>query len=407
MTCRKIHRLLSVRRELVPAEQALVRVHLVSCPACQAVAREYELIDRRLGRLRQPMPALATTAGARARAITVEQTIDTQAVSMRRQALQGLALMAVAALILGAALLWRAQNSVEVSEPVTLPANPPRETLPDTAPPQVARQDTPAAFVWPTVGSLSQTYWTGHRAVDIASQMGAPVVAAADGTVVLVDSDAVNGIHVLLDHGDGVTTFYAHLAVATVLAGDEVQKSQQIGTVGTTGRSTGPHLHFEIRKDGEPLNPFELLEGDGRSVGMSPAPGAKPEATALPADAGGFIWPVSGQVSQVHWIGHRAVDIASQLGMPVYAAADGTVILSDRDDDRHGIHVLVDHGDGRESFYSHLSAARVRVGEQVSRGQQIGAVGNTGLSTGPHLHFEIRKDGVRLNPFDFLPELQQ
>jgi murein DD-endopeptidase MepM/ murein hydrolase activator NlpD len=156
-----------------------------------------------------------------------------------------------------------------------------------------------------------------------------------------------------------------------------------------------------------PLNPFEVLAGDKWSGESSHTPNADPAATGILAGAGGLIWPVSGQVSQVYWPGHRAVDIASQIGTPVYAVADGTVVLSDQDDSRHGIHLLVEHGDGLESFYSHLSAAHVKEGERVTRGQQIGAVGNTGLSTGPHLHFEIRWDGTHLNPFHLLPEIQE
>ena len=69
----------------------------------------------------------------------------------------------------------------------------------------------------------------------------------------------------------------------------------------------------------------------------------------------------------------------------------------------YGNHVIVDHGNGFVTLYAHLNSIFVRPGENISRGQQIGTVGNTGNSTGPHLHFEIRYHGVPQNPFGYLP----
>jgi murein DD-endopeptidase MepM/ murein hydrolase activator NlpD len=114
------------------------------------------------------------------------------------------------------------------------------------------------------------------------------------------------------------------------------------------------------------------------------------------------LWPTDGHVSQTYWAGHRALDIANQPGAPVYAAGDGIVLLSSEDEDRHGIHLLIDHGDGHTTFYSHLSVVHVKVGEEVKAGQKIGGVGSTGLSTGPHLHFEIRKSGEPVNPLPLM-----
>jgi murein DD-endopeptidase MepM/ murein hydrolase activator NlpD len=121
------------------------------------------------------------------------------------------------------------------------------------------RNDTDARFAWPTSGFLSQTAGDGHPAVDIASLTGTPVCAAADGTVLQVDHDADYGIHVLLDHGDGYNTLYAHLGGAGVRVGDQVTQGRQIGVIGNTGQSTGPHLHFEVRKNGKPVDPFAVM----------------------------------------------------------------------------------------------------------------------------------------------------
>lgn len=96
--------------------------------------------------------------------------------------------------------------------------------------------------------------------------------------------------------------------------------------------------------------------------------------------------------------GWNGVDIAAPKGSPIYAAAGGTVIVSRASgwNGGYGNYVVIDHGDGTQTLYGHLSTDSVSVGQKVSRGQQIGGVGNTGKATGFHLHFEVR--GAR-NPF--------
>ncbi len=118
---------------------------------------------------------------------------------------------------------------------------------------------------------------------------------------------------------------------------------------------------------------------------------------------GSFAWPASGQVTQQYWSGHPAVDIGAFIGAPVKAADSGYVIAASGGwNDGYGNMVLIDHGNGFVSLYSHLSSIFVRQGESVGMGQQVGAVGNTGNSTGPHLHFEIRYQGIPRNPFGYL-----
>jgi murein DD-endopeptidase MepM/ murein hydrolase activator NlpD len=118
---------------------------------------------------------------------------------------------------------------------------------------------------------------------------------------------------------------------------------------------------------------------------------------------GAFVWPVSGVITQGYWNGHRALDIASWLGNPVKAADSGYVVFAGWDRTGYGNLIVINHGNGYVTYYAHLSAIYVRVGESVGRGQQIGAVGSTGRSTGSHLHFEIRYRGVQRNPLGFLP----
>lgn len=132
---------------------------------------------------------------------------------------------------------------------------------------------------WPVQGantiSLSNDYgdrWnpggqskTFHSGIDIPAESGTPILAAADGTVTETGFDADRGNYLLLDHGDGLTTLYAHCQSVDVTAGDTVQAGAVIATVGNTGMSTGPHLHFEVRQDGEAQNPTAYFNADTRA----------------------------------------------------------------------------------------------------------------------------------------------
>jgi murein DD-endopeptidase MepM/ murein hydrolase activator NlpD len=113
-------------------------------------------------------------------------------------------------------------------------------------------------FMWPSpVHQLSgNDYWSGHLAIDIAIGIGTPVVASDSGVVVFSGWSPLGyGNMVMIDHGNGFQTLYAHLTAALVRCGQSVNKGQTIGTGGTTGNSTGPHLHFEMRYMGGFVNP--------------------------------------------------------------------------------------------------------------------------------------------------------
>jgi LysM repeat protein len=116
------------------------------------------------------------------------------------------------------------------------------------------------AFGWPASGSITQGYWNRHRAIDIGSWEGAPVKAADSGYVIAAGwDDSGYGRIVLIDHGNGFQTLYAHLQAYNVKVGDSVVKGEKIGEVGVTGNSSGPHLHFEIRQSATQRNPFGFL----------------------------------------------------------------------------------------------------------------------------------------------------
>ncbi|MBI1764120.1 MAG: peptidoglycan DD-metalloendopeptidase family protein [Acidobacteria bacterium] len=103
-----------------------------------------------------------------------------------------------------------------------------------------------------------------HGGVDIAAPPGTPIAAAAGGTVVFAGRRGGYGNLVEIEHADGQRTRYAHAARLLVQAGDEVKPGQTIATVGSTGRSTGPHLHFEVNKDGAHVDPLQAVAKDSK-----------------------------------------------------------------------------------------------------------------------------------------------
>ena len=105
--------------------------------------------------------------------------------------------------------------------------------------------------------SESKGAWRMHTGVDLAAPTGTPVLAAKAGRVALVQAVGGYGITVLLDHGEGVETLYAHLQQALVREGDWIGQGVQLGAVGMTGAATGPHLHFELRNRAQALQAID------------------------------------------------------------------------------------------------------------------------------------------------------
>ena len=122
-----------------------------------------------------------------------------------------------------------------------------------------------------------------------------------------------------------------------------------------------------------------------------------------------YMWPAQGVLTSGYgrrWGRmHRGIDIANATGSPIYAAADGVVETSGWNRGGFGILVDIRHSDGSLTRYAHNNRTLVRVGQQVTKGQQIAEMGSTGFSTGPHTHFEIHPSGKgAIDPIAFLPK---
>jgi murein DD-endopeptidase MepM/ murein hydrolase activator NlpD len=118
-------------------------------------------------------------------------------------------------------------------------------------------------FAWPVPGPVTSPFgWRWgrmHEGIDIGAPAGAPVVASAAGTVIYAGELGGYGNLVVIDHGGGLATAYGHMAAIGVASGQQVGQGEAVGLVGSTGHSTGPHLHFEVRVNGSPVDPLGYL----------------------------------------------------------------------------------------------------------------------------------------------------
>lgn len=126
-----------------------------------------------------------------------------------------------------------------------------------------------------------------------------------------------------------------------------------------------------------------------------------PDAGSVVA-SGNFVWPTNGTISQNYAWYHPGLDIANKKAPNVVAADSGIVVYSGCINWGYGCHVIIDHGNGYKTLYAHFQQLFVKVGQSVGRGALIGQMGSTGRSTGTHTHFEITKNGVKLNPLSVL-----
>lgn len=157
------------------------------------------------------------------------------------------------------------------------------------------------------------------------------------------------------------------------------------------------------------LDTFAIVPGQILFVPDGTPPQAQPlvqpiyaQYFAGQAGTGSFIWPTTGAITQYPIWYHMALDIANPSSPPVLAADSGTVSFAGCINWGYGCHVIINHSNGYQTLYGHLSRINVSEGQNVGKGEQLGNMGSTGRSTGTHLHFEIRQNGALLSPLGFL-----
>ena len=228
----------------------------------------------------------------------------------------------------------------------------------------------------------------GHDGIDYAGKLGDNIYAAADGIVTTVETDYDDkgcGKYVIIDHGNGYTTCYAHLDSISVEMFAEVSQGDVIGGMGSTGWSTGPHLHFTLAKNGSPVDPHIYLDDPIQLI--------HPTGDVYPDDD--ILYGYG------EYEGHKGIDYGGEKGQYVVAAANGTVSFAGWNEG-YGNCVIIDHRNGYQTIYAHLDEIKVKAGDTVTTGHLIGTMGSTGVTTGVHLHFELLKDGDNLNPADYI-----
>ncbi len=162
----------------------------------------------------------------------------------------------------------RAARSALVNDIVIISEAPVASRLPAPTPNIKSSNNMPS--IWPVAGAMRGGYGVRrnpfggrssefHKGQDISAPMGTPVIATADGVITIAGRLRGYGNVVYVDHGNGLTTRYGHLSQIDVIVGQTIQRGSQLGLVGSTGRSTGPHLHYEVRVDGQPINPVPYL----------------------------------------------------------------------------------------------------------------------------------------------------
>lgn len=155
--------------------------------------------------------------------------------------------LSVASLIMVGVYPLAKRAPVSALEPISLPV-------------EIVTASSGPSLLLPQMTGVSQVFWSQHPGVDITAALGAVIHPVKSGRVVEVSISKFNyGRSVVIDHGDNLTSRYAHLGKIMVQEGDEVDDKTKIGEVGVTGHTTGPHLHLEIRKNGNALNPQAYL----------------------------------------------------------------------------------------------------------------------------------------------------
>ena len=138
----------------------------------------------------------------------------------------------------------------------------PRSNLAGLLTPNAGAVSATGNWIWPAAGSISQGFKSWHKGIDIANRGGGTILAADSGKVLVASwlDNTGYGNRVVIDHGNGIKTLYAHMSSFSVVVGQTVKRGDKLGMMGSTGRSTGTHLHFEIRSDKGNANPLSQLK---------------------------------------------------------------------------------------------------------------------------------------------------
>ncbi|TFU16166.1 LysM peptidoglycan-binding domain-containing M23 family metallopeptidase [Thermus tengchongensis] len=235
----------------------------------------------------------------------------------------------------------------------------------------------------------------GQTLVDLAARFGLSPVVVARANGVKDPLDLKPGDLVLLPGIQAKTTYQR------LLAKQEAERQARL--------EAERRRQEELRRLAEERRKQQAL-AQQRARQVQQAQTQRPQVRRVSYQEGAMRWPLSGFRITTYFGQrgafqrfHTGIDLAAPYGTPIVAAKAGQVEVAGWSSMGYGFHVVLDHGGGVETLYAHMSRIAVRPGQWVEAGEVIGYVGSTGWSTGPHLHFEVRVNGVARNPLAYLP----
>jgi len=258
----------------------------------------------------------------------------------------------------------------------------------------------------PSHDIITYTVQTSDTPIGIAEQFGISPETILGGNARLSEEASA------LQTGTVLTILPIDGVLHDVRAGETLER-----IAGQYGVSPEDIINFEANNLEFPFRLYTgtqiMVPGAVREVFIWSAPAPRERSTSsgsagsnvelVVTGTGTFIWPVGNRrITQQYWYGHPAIDIGSLEGAAVVASDTGTVTWAGWNIYGYGNLIVINHGNGYETYYGHLSQINVQVGQPVYQGSVIGASGNTGRSSGPHLHFEIRYFNTLLEPLSIL-----
>lgn len=253
-------------------------------------------------------------------------------------------------------------------------------------------------------------YAAGHRGVDLAGTAGQPVIAAAEGRVHFSGSVAGTPT-VSIDHGNGWRTTYQPVH-STLTKDAVVQQGQQIGTLLTGHCPVTACLHWGLTDGDSYADPTSYLTIPIIRLLPRGALPPSPPSISPPQATHEMAAPVQGRLTSAFGMRrhpvtgiyklHDGTDYAAPCGTPITLPAAGEVTSAGYHGG-YGYRVIVSHGDGLVTAYAHLPSVSVSPGQRLAAGSVVGVVGNTGLSTGCHLHWMAWRSGSLIDPQTLLP----